>query len=103
MKEQKFIKSTYTLERNETLFSESHTESKKKGGKKNTSRNCELLLKYHNQKQEQDSCIESLFSHVHFFFMSLMECASIAKVFDDTIFSLWHSSSQCFSVCRSEG
>lgn len=34
MKEQKFIKSTYTLERNETLFSESHTESKKKGGKK---------------------------------------------------------------------
>lgn len=34
MKEQKFIKSTYTLERNETQFSESHTESKKEGRKK---------------------------------------------------------------------
>lgn len=51
MKEQKFIKTTYTLERNETQFSESHTESRKKGGK-NTSRNYELLLKYHKQKQE---------------------------------------------------
>lgn len=30
----KVHKTTYTLERNETQFSESHTESKNKGGKK---------------------------------------------------------------------
>lgn len=33
MKEQKFIKTIYTLKRNETQFSESHTKSKKKGEK----------------------------------------------------------------------